>query len=190
MGITKTSLDRLNNHQVLDKGAKMLELGAQNVYDSENYGKVAKDIFEAIGIIHTSIDIKAHQGAIEADLREPITFTKSKFDIVTDYGTTEHVEGNLYEAFKNIHNLCRKGGVMIHENPKTGNWPEHGFNYYTQDFYKELAKLAGYEILELTEEPAMGNHIDGWNICAVLKKTTSEKFISKEEFETLDYRTS
>lgn len=190
MGITKMSLDRLKNHQVLDKGSKMLELGAQNVYDSENYGKIAKDIFEGMGIVHTSIDIKAHQGAIEADLREPLTFTKAKFDIVTDFGTTEHVEGNLYEAFKNIHNFCRKGGVMVHENPKTKNWPEHGFNYYTKEFYVELAKLANYEIMELTEEPAMGNTVDGWNVCAVLRKTEANKFIEEAEFNKLDFRTS
>lgn len=190
MGITQKTLERLVNHKVLEKGSKMLELGAQNVYDSENYGKVAKEIFEGMGIIHTSIDIKQHQGAIEADLREPLTFTKSKFDLVTDYGTTEHVEGNLYEAFKNIHNLCKKGGIMIHENPKTGNWPEHGFNYYTKSFYEMLAELAKYEILELTEEPAMGNTTDGWNVCAVLRKTEANKFIEESDFNKLDFRTS
>lgn len=190
MGITKKSLDRLNNYNCLGEGITMLELGAQNIYDNDNYGKVAKEVFEKLGVKHTSIDIKKHQGAIEADLREPLTFTKSKFEVVTDFGTTEHVDGSLYEAFNNIHNLCKKGGLMIHENPKTGNWPGHGYHYMTQDFYVKLAKLANYELLEITEEPAMGNVTDGWNVCAVLKKVEANKFISEEEFNTLDYRKS
>lgn len=190
MGITQKSLDRLLRHQVLDKGTKMLELGAQNTYDNLNYGKVAKDVFEPMGINHTSIDIKPHQGAIEVDLRQPVTFTRSKFDLVTDFGTTEHVDGSLYEAFKNIHNLCKKGGVMVRENPKTGSWPDHGHHYFTQEFYLKLSALAGYEILELTEEAAMGNTTDGWNVCAVLKKTEANKFIEEEDFNKLDFRKS
>jgi len=190
MGITKKSLDRLNNYNCLANGIIMLELGAQNIYDNDNYGKVAKEVFEELGVLHTSIDIKPHQGAIEVDLRQPVTFTKKKFEVVTNFGTTEHIDGSLYEGFKNIHNLCKKGGLMIHENPKTGNWPQHGFHYMTKEFYIKLANLTGYELLEVTEEAAMGNDIDGWNVCAVLRKINSGDFISKEEFETLDYRTS
>lgn len=190
MGITALSLDRLNKYECLKEGVKMLELGAQNVYNTQNYADVAKALFESMGVIHTSIDIHEHQGAIEADLREPLTFTKSKFDVVTDFGTCEHLDGSLYEGFKNIHNLCKKGGLMIHENPKTGNWPEHGYHYFTKDFYTELAEKAGYEILELTEEAAMGNFHNGWNVCCVLRKLDANQFVTEEEFNSLDFRKS
>lgn len=190
MGITKKSLDRLHSFGCLQKGTKMLELGAQNIYDNENYGKVAKDVFTEMGVNHTSIDIKAHQGALEADLREPIKLFKNKFDVVTDFGTCEHIDGSLYQGFLNIHNLCRKDGLMVHENPKTGNWPKHGNHYFTKAFYEKLAELNGYELEELTEESAMGNSFDGWNICAVIQKKNSNKFISEEEFNKLDFRKS
>lgn len=190
MGITKKSLNRLEKYNCLDRGVKMLELGAQNIYDNENYGKIAKDVFSERFVIHTSIDVNPHQGAIEVDLRSPVTIFKNKFDVVTNFGTTEHVDGSLYEAFKNIHNLCRKGGLMIHENPKTGNWPKHGYHYMTETFYTELAKIVGYELLEVGEEAAMGNTVDGWNIYAVLRKVNSDNFINEEDFNKLDFRKS
>ena len=190
MGITQKSIERLESHKCLQKGIKMLELGAQNTYDNKNYGDIAKDVFTLLGVDHTSIDLYPHQGALEADLREKITLFDHKFDVITNFGTTEHMDGDLYDGFKNIHDLCRIGGLMIHENPKINNWPKHGYHYMTKKFYIKLVELTGYKLLELTEEAAMGNFESGWNICAVLEKTNDNEFISQEDFETLDYRKS
>lgn len=187
MGITRLSLNRIENY--ITKKGKMLILGCQNLYDSEHYGEIAHGYFEKQGFVVSSWDICGCNGSEIKDLREPIS-SKIKFESILNHGTTEHIDGSLYEGFKNIHNLCKKDGLMIHENPKTGNWPKHGYHYMTQEFYVKLAELAGYELLEVTEEAAMGNDVDGWNVCAVLKKTTSDKFITEEEFNTLDYRTS
>ena len=79
---------------------------------------------------------------------------------------------------------------MIHENPKTGHWIGHGFNYVTEVFYTSLAKDMGYQILELTEHFAMGNITDGCNICCVLVKVEDKSFVTKEIFETYDVRES
>lgn len=183
MGITHLSLGRINKLQ----GETMCELGAQNIYSAELYGTIAKEYFVAKGYKHDSFDINPHQGANYLDLRKPEKL--NKYDIVTDFGTSEHCDGNYYQVNKNIHDLCKIGGYIVRENPKTGNWPGHGKNYLTKEFYIELAKLCGYEIIELVEEPAMGNITDGWNIAVVLKKT-KDKFCTKEQFEKLDYRTS
>lgn len=195
MGITTDSLHRLEKHGLLKGGYKMLELGGQNIYDSSfkgaYYGMVAKNYFTSIGIDHTSIDIRDHNGAIICDLRKKIAFEDASFDVVTDYGTTEHVEqsevGGFYEAFKNIDRVCKAGGLMIHETPKTGHWIGHGENYVTKDFYVELAKLTGYEIVELTEHFAMGNVKDGCLVIAVLKKNDHKGFISEEQFKNLKW---
>lgn len=179
MGITNLSWARLKRYDAFNKD--VLELGAQNVYTSDNrYGRIAKDFFKS----HTSWDIIEHQGAIKMDLREEIPVAK-QYDIVTDFGTLEHVSGNYYQAHKNIHNHCKVGGLIIHENPKTGNWPKHGCNYVDMDFYRKLADLCNYEILELTEEAAMGNTTDGWNISVVLRKLDGSEFISEDKFKTI-----
>jgi len=183
MGITQASIDRLNKHKLIKK-CDMLELGAQNTYDKRNYGKIAKDFFKSYGINHTSWDITPHQGAIAMDLRQPIE-VKKEYDIVTDYGTTEHVSGDYYMAHLNIHNHTKKGGIIIHENPKTGHWIGHGCNYVNKAFYTALAALCNYEIIELTEEYAMGNTVDGCNICVVMRKLSDNEFIDLDTFNSI-----
>lgn len=180
MGVTQISLDRITPY--LKTGMRMLELGAQNLYDNNHYGWIAKDYFETLFIEHTSIDINQHQKCEYADLRELLPYRD--FNIVTDYGTCEHIDGSLYVPYLNIHNACKPGGIMIHENPKTGNWPKHGYHYFTEGFYTALAKACGYEILELTSEASMGNDIDGWNVSCVMRKGDGE-FISEEQFNKI-----
>lgn len=177
MGITQQSLNRLSPY--LQSGVKMLELGAQNLYDNKHYNWIAKDYFELLGIEHISIDIIEHQKCIYTDLREP--FDLGEFDIVTNFGTCEHIDGSLYIPFKNIHNACKPGGIMIHENPATGHWPGHGQHYFTMGFYTAIAKTCGYVIEDLCEEFAMGNTLDGKNICCVLRKGDND-FITEEQF--------
>lgn len=182
MGITQQSLNRLTPY--LKPHIHMLELGAQNMYDNGHYGWIAKDYFESINIHHISVDIIEHQGCVQCDLRELHPFN-AKNDIVTNFGTAEHVDGSLYNPFKNIHNACKVDGIMIHENPKTGNWPSHGQHYFTMGFYPEFAMACGYQVVELTEEPAMGNVIDGWNVSCVLKKLSDNEFITEEQFNKI-----
>lgn len=180
MGITSLSLSRINRH--LKPNNSLLLFGCQNIYSAENYGEIAQDYFRSWGLIVKSIDVYNCNGADVMDLREQLNFTP-EYDLVLDHGTFEHVDGSLHMPFLNAHMACKVGGVMIHENPKTDNWYFHGQHYFTQEFYTDLSALCGYKVLELTEEPAMGNEIDGWNVCAVLQKMDSEQFISEELFD-------
>lgn len=182
MGITQKSLDRLNKY--LQKNDSILMLGCQNLYDTENYGKIAHEYF--LDRVHSikTIDICGCQGAEIMDLREDLKFNK-EFSLILQHGTIEHIDGSLYQPFKNIHEACCIGGIMIHENPKTGNWPLHGQHYFTKDFYVQFAKVCNYELLEVCEEAAMGNTIDGWNVCAVLRKKYDAEFISETKFNKI-----
>lgn len=200
MGITNDSLNRLNKLGFLSKNQpyKMLELGCQNIYGNEfgaTYGMIAKDFFVDLKIEHTSWDICGCQGSETVDLRNKIDISKTgQFDVITDFGTTEHIEniksGGYYEAMKNIHNLCKVGGYRVHETPMTGHWIGHGFNYLTKDFYIQLAKDNGYQILDLTEHYAMGNTTDGGLICCVLVKVEEKEFVSKKIFGTYEVKKS
>lgn len=188
MGITSFSTQLIEKYF---NGGRVCELGAQNMYDKD-YGHnfpYAKDYYLGMGApIYDCIDLSGENGAITQDLSKPLDLPEAyQYEFVTNFGTSEHV-AEAYGCFKNIHNLVVKGGIVICENPKTGNWPKHGFHYMTKEFYTKLAELCGYEILELGEHAAMGNITDGWNVYCVWRKTKDEKFISKAKFKELDLR--
>lgn len=81
------------------------------------------------------------------DLNHPIPENqKLKYNLVTNHGTTEHVF-NVYQSFKNIHDLTSPNGIMIHALPFQG-YVNHGFYNFQPCFYEDLALENNYEILE------------------------------------------
>ena len=183
MGLTQHSFDLFNRW--CHPPASIIELGNQIIYFGSEYGKPAKPMFQNMGYEHTSIDMNEKDGAKKYDLNKIKPF--ARFDIITDFGTSEHVK-NFYMAWVNKHHFTEINGVIINENPKVDNWHGHGFHYVTIDFYKELTGLGLYEILEIGEHPAMGNSKDGWNIYCVLKKTNFD-FITQKQFNKLSFQT-
>lgn len=185
MGITSQSIARLKRFDCL-KPLVMCELGAQNTYFDNFYHKLGKDYFRLYGIEHFSYDLIPHQEAEFLDLRNPIPQElEGKFDVVTDYGTTEHVDGDFYQANKNIHNMVKVGGLVIRETPLTGHWIGHAHNYLDAKFYEDLALFNDYTILELNVEYAMGNTTDGGLICVVYQKTSDSPFMTKTNWKKL-----
>lgn len=196
MGITSFSIELIERNKGAAKS--VIELGAQNLYNQPILpAPYADEYYTSLGIEYSCIDISKENGCIEIDLSKTFQNTIGQFDLVTDFGTSEHIGNNglhdseaFYNCWKTKHDILKSSAVMINENPKTGNWLGHGFNYLTQDFYLRLAQLCGYTILELGEHPAMGNITDGWNVYCVLRKNSEVEFISLEEFKTLDFRKS
>jgi len=184
MGVTQFSVDLIDDY--LKDGKSILEFGCQNIYTSDRYGQIAKQYFLDRGMHHISVDINGGQLSLQKDLREPLNL--GTFDIVTDFGTIEHVSGDVYAALKNAFDSCIIDGYIVHENPKTGNWEGHGNWYFDIEFWKRYASYCDLEILRIGENAAMGNVTDGWNIHVVFKKTGS-KFISKANFKKLNLKT-
>lgn len=184
MGITKFSMDMIHQYGGEQSGIRHLLVGCQNLYDQKHYGQIAQDYYRGLGQDIVSVDITGCQESITHDLREPLDM--ESFDFISQHGTLEHVQTRegFYLSFKHLHEVLKIDGLIIHENPKQGNWPGHGNHYLTQDFYIQLSKLMNYDILAIGEHPAMGNANDGWNIYCVLKKQKKE-FITQEEFLTL-----
>lgn len=183
MGITQLSLTRIEKY--IHPDDNILILGCQNLYNTDNYGQVAHDYYADQGYPVRTIDIAGCQGSEVADLREDLAM-HPEYSLILQHGTIEHIDDKtLYQAFKNIHEACAVDGTMIHENPKRGNWPGHGYHYFTCKFYEELAELCGYDLAECVEEPAMGNVTDGWNICAVLIKRSHYPFPGKTKFNAI-----
>lgn len=205
MGYTSHTVDVIEEVLIRYKPKSILDLGAQNMYNQPNLpAPYAKEWYEQKGISYTSIDINSEHGAIPVDMSKPIFEQMhldprlfDQYDLLCDCGTSEHVSDNgvhgaeaFYNCWVTKHNLLKIGGIMISENPMTGNWPGHGQNYVTQAFYKVLCKMAAYELIHLHEHPAMGNTTDGWNVVCVLQKTSNEDFISFDQFKLLDFRGS
>lgn len=181
MGVTTHSNNLVQKHK--GNAKTMLELGSQNTYfDCEPMG-VAKDYYTKQGFEHYSLDANGEYDSEMVDLATVLNLEPC--DIVTDFGTSEHVS-NYYNCWLNKHNGCNIGGLIISENPKVNNWHGHGFHYLTKEFYSELCKVAGYELIQVGEHAAMGNVTDGWNVYGVLRKV-SDVFPSESDFSALPF---
>lgn len=195
MGYTSFTIGKIE--PLLINVKSIVDLGAQNNYAQPNLpAPYISQWYDNKHILYECIDLSGENRALAADLSELLFVSTETFDLVVDAGTSEHVgKGGafsweaIYNCWLNKHNLLKIGGLMYNENPETGNWPGHGFNYHTIKFYYQLAELTDYKILDLGEHPAMGNTTDGWNVFSILKKK-SEKFPTLEEFIKMDIRKS
>lgn len=237
MGVTSSDIEliKLALHHKPDIKSVM-EMGSQNAYlpDTDpNKPPFASEWYRARGIEYSCIDMAGDNGAFVADLSKPLVIINKegsaieptedpshggeeiKFDLVTDFGTSEHLVAGVemknhffenvninsvypvrvptleeiklgyYNCWKNKHDLLKLGGIMISVNPKTGNWPDHGYTYINKDFYSTLAAAMGYEIYWLNENPAMGNP-NAVNIECVLRKNIDNEFMLFEDFQLIE----
>lgn len=205
MGYTSFTIELIEGLLKEFNPKKVIDLGAQNNYAQPNLpAPYMSEWYKEHGIDYMAIDLNKENGAYPLDLSEALDLSRvvnnlfNGFDMLVDAGTSEHVSGKkggydinaIYNCWKTKHDLLKSGGVMVNENPKTGNWPGHGCNYYTMDFYIKLAERQGYNILHIQENAAMGNITDGWNITCVLHKNDDTPFISLEEFMECEIKTA
>ncbi len=162
IGLIDTALEAID---VKFEGLKMCELGNQLMRFGKH--KTAKQYFIARVVDHTSIDRNGKDGALIYDLSKPIIFKKAHiFDIVTNFGTSEHVE-NQEECFNNIDRLCRVGGAMVHAVPLKGYYKDHSPVHYTKDFFEKLAEEKNYRPIIIKTVKRRYNKA---LVCAVLVK--------------------
>ncbi len=117
---------------------------AQN-RDYFGIGKVYYDIFFSPKS-YDAIDFHGTEEAMVIDLNYQINLNR-KYDVVINNGTAEHVF-NFCQVFKNIHDLTKENGVMIHESPFTG-CINHGFFCIQPNLFFDLAAANGYEIISV-----------------------------------------
>jgi SAM-dependent methyltransferase len=162
----------------LDHATRVVEIGAQQLADNllaatddlrevyrlfgrepvnlgtpvgiENFqarAPAARLFWTSLGFEYAAVDLVGD--AIRIDLnREPAPAEmRGRFDIVTNGGTTEHV-ANQDNTFRVIHDLCRPGGLMIHEVPCQAMM-NHGLINYNPKFFFNLARANAYEIVSM-----------------------------------------
>ena len=145
---------RALNRRTFD-ALRILELG-----NKKNGSGLYRDYYEALGGRYFCTDINGKDGAIAWDIRCPMpeVLVKGKpYDIVTNFGFTEHVQDRQAECWENIHNLVHPGyGQLSCVTPAPGFWKTHGKasgypgRWYPHPvFYQEFALLNGYDIEDL-----------------------------------------
>jgi len=191
MGISRQTLDFLGECIATTVGTlpnkRMLELGNQRI--SGSYP--AKDYFASKGVEHVSVDLNGLDGALKLDLSKPEQFLKwsNYFDIVTNFGTSEHIEPHQaqYECFETIHNCLTVGGVALHHVPdkdeliSKGYWKGHCHNFYSLGFFGMLVEHNKYKLVKTSTF--------GKLLAVCLQKVESVPFMAdKEEFLSHIYR--
>ncbi len=172
-------------------GLSMFELGNQRIITGSTFA-TGKEHFTNVGISHTSVDLNGEDGSLPLDLRKPELFNEfsNKFDILTNLGTTEHVEpiSKQYECFSIIDSVVREGGIMIHMVPdvkeldQCGAWANHCSLYYSEEFFLNLAAMCNYTVLE--NKVIFGLR----SVC--MRKETSAFNASRELFNLIQQRDS
>jgi hypothetical protein len=109
---------------------------------------LARHFWEWLGFQYASIDIDGSPNSILLDLNYDVVpdWARQKFDVVTNFGTTEHVANQL-NAFKIIHDLTAPGGIMIHAVPAQG-LVNHGLLKYNPKWFWMLARSNDYRWLD------------------------------------------
>ena len=170
----------------------MVELGDQMmnfkgfIKIRKNARFLSKQYFETMGFNHTSIDWHGKNGAYPIDLSKPIEdpYWYNRFDILTNFGTSEHVE-NQYECWKNMHNLVKKNGIFISIIPSTtlevdiyGNKSPHCNYCYQPQFIKDLSIANSYDIIAMVAISTCG--------CAgyFYRKLSDEFVTTKEQIDS------
>jgi hypothetical protein len=107
----------------------------------------ARPFWEWLGFNYAAIDIDESPGSIPLDLNVDSALSDiiGSFDLVTNFGTTEHVANQL-NAFKIIHDLAAVGGLMLHFLPAQGMF-NHGLVNYNFKFFWMLARSNGYDFV-------------------------------------------
>lgn len=171
MGLPRNTLEFITDNMLdmcdVKTGHRMLELGNQIIRNNScTAHKTGKAFFEAMGYDHTSIDSNGKDGALAENLNFPIVGI-GEFDVITNSGTSGYVE-NQDACFRNIDNLCKVGGRMIHIVPEVGS--DWAGKQYSADFFVKLADEYNYTIVK--NETMDGQY--GLLRCVVLVKNEKD----------------
>lgn len=96
-----------------------------------------------------TLDLHSVDGVEICDLSKISTNTDCA-DLVTNFGTSEHVEfeEGQYNCWLNLHNFLRVGGYALHIVPPPDHWIGHARYHYGTEFFESF-EILGYDIKEM-----------------------------------------
>jgi hypothetical protein len=167
--------ERLVRKDVLRPGRSMLEFGPQDcdvprllmksvaarllgeaeaerrisvAYSGEGFNRERQDaLYGLFGITkYRSLDPFDPRAEYCYDLGTKVPMRK-QFDVVTNFGTAEHVF-NIENVFRTAYNLLPVGGILLNVNPAHGDI-DHGFYNLHPLLFRLLAQHSGFEIEDM-----------------------------------------
>ena len=106
--------------------------------------------FKALGFSEVeSLDAHGFEGAtIVHDLNLPVPDEwKERYDFIYDGGTSEHVF-NFPQCLKNIYDLLKPGGFIVHHVP-TSNYVNHGFYSFNPIVFTEYYSANKFDLIDV-----------------------------------------
>ncbi|HTO59731.1 MAG TPA: methyltransferase domain-containing protein [Bradyrhizobium sp.] len=169
-------LSRLARKGILGTSYSLLDLGPQDVQVSRSYmtevarrhldrGKTQRTIdavfdgeaprpdgqqafYSVFGCeSYASVDLLDKRATYRFDLNNA-TPDIGSFDVVTNFGTIEHVF-DIGQAFRSLHGLVKPGGVSLHCMPAFA-FIDHGFYNIHPILFVELATANAYDIVDFS----------------------------------------
>lgn len=116
----------------------------------------AQSLFAAMGLRLTVLDLVASRGGERiVNLNDPLeSDLVGAFDVVLDAGTMEHCF-NVGQTIRNILDMAKVGGFVMHLNPMT--MINHGFFNFSPTFYHDFYGQNGHQLVA----PLCGISVDG-----------------------------
>ena len=140
---------------------------------SKNFHKYFYSIFG--GQSYRSLDLCDPVADYKYDLNYFVPIFR-KFDVITNFGTAEHVF-EVGKVFKTSHRLLKNNGILLCVLPTFGDI-DHGFYNIHPAFYRLMAEQSGYEICDL-------QYIDD-----IAWRTASQNLLPNDIFNFVSYRYS
>lgn len=146
MGILKEPADMVRALR-LPKGFSVCELGDQMV--SGKVATPAVEFYRSLGCgRYEAIDGNG-RGTLIADLNLAIyaAHFDGGFDLVTDFGTGEHIFDQA-QVWRTLHDLTKVGGFIAFDRPAQG-YPAHCFYLVTESWCRDIAAANNYRVVRL-----------------------------------------
>lgn len=159
----------------LKRGFSVCELGDQYV-TAKPRRYLASEFYQGRGCgRYVSIDGNG-RGTHTFDLNVPLPADFGRFDLVTDFGTGEHVF-NQFQVFKSIHYLMRpKGGLFAFDRPTQG-YAEHCYWNAHECLWRDLAEANHYQVLRLEKRVTVRGEL----IRGVFRRVGDRKFVVPQQ---------
>ena len=164
-------------------GFSVCELGDQWV-TCQGTHRLARKFYEELGCNrYESIDGNG-RGTLTVDLnlpieKWPIGVSTSEwirgFDIVTDFGTGEHIFDQL-QVWRTMHMLTKVGGCIVFDRPCAG-YEGHCFYLIQPNLIAAVAWANCYEVVAFERAQTTRGHL----VRGVLRKTNNQRFMVPQQ---------
>lgn len=125
-----------------------------------------------------TLDFNGKDHCTKHDLNLPVEEKYfGTFDVVTNFGTSEHVVPSQMPCFKTMHDLCKPGGLILHAVPGEG-CNRHGHWRYPLQYLRVMAEDQGYYVISLDSLPVSHNRGSGPHLytVAMFRKMNADQF--------------